>query len=569
MIVMKKILVLYLLLSSVVVFSQNSASLFENLSNYNAAKDGVNDASAAIQKAVDYCEMNSIKTLLIPDGKYLLKKSVVFRRGGVQIVGTGALLREESWQANVDKMFADNKPFDGCTFVIEKNIAGFVYDKTVSDPVRISNVQFLAKEGRSVGNTVAISFRSEFVGPTWPFIIEKCNFRGFNYAVKFESANQYNVAFIQMTQNAFSQNDECIYFADIPANKIANMGLRNLSWGFDFTKNKCHDNSRIIRGCFAKDAVNIRDNNMEGNIAYADKTKPKNIVDIEVSNATINFEGNHFEAVISDCVSISSAFMKKDGNFFPYSGSTTGSEKNKIFIKGNNFDGVSQANFKPFILKAMVVFNYDAYDMYLDECDLRENFVNNLNIYLSDSAKTNGSCIKTAFGKYENASKVLPNYSQTKSMTFEGKQKGDIISPIGGMSFSRVAQKDGSIFGSGGQTIQVSSSDSFIGASFLVNNPVSSDFLGASIAFYVSYLLNGKTVNEVKYASGNYGTTVGFTTITGIVPNVLSKEAKNITVWCGLPTNIIGINDIFVANTYTMFTYAGKNPYFIPVFNLN
>lgn len=557
------------MLLSVFAFSQNSSSLFENLSKYSAAKDGVSDASTAIQKAVDYCEKNSIKTLLIPDGKYLLKKSVVFKRGGVQIVGTGALLREESWQGNVSKMFADNKPFDGCTFVIEKNIAGFVYDKTVADPVRISNIQFLAKEGRTIGNTVAISFRSEFTGPTWPFIIEKCNFRGFNYAVKFESENQYNVAFVQMTQNSFSQNDECIYFADIPANKYTNVGLRNLSWGFDFSKNQCHDNSRIIRGCFAKDAVNIRDNNMEGNIVYADKTNPKNIVDIEISNATVNFEGNHFESVISDCIYISSSFMKKDGTFFSYSGSTTSGEKNKIFIKGNNFDGVKQANFKPFILKAMVVFNYDVYDMYLDECDLRENFCNNLNIYLSDYAKINGSVIKTPFMKYENSSKILQNYSQTKSMTFVGKQKADVISPIVGLRFSRVSQKDGAIFGSGGQIIQVDSSDLFLGASFLVNNSVSSDFLGVSIAFYFSYLLNGKTVNEVKYASGNYGTTIGFTTITGIVPNVLPKNAKNISVWCGLSTNVIGENDIFVANSYTMFSYAGKNPYFIPVFILN
>lgn len=565
---MKIILVFLALLLNNFAFSQNSVSLYQNIIDFGAKNDGLSDASSDIQKAVDYCEKNSIKTLLIPDGKYLLKNSVIFRKGGVQIVGTGALLREESWVGNIDKMFADNKPFVGCTFIVEKNVAGFVYDKTVGDPVRISNVQFLAKEDRTVGNTTAISFRSEFAGPTWPFIIEKCHFRGFNYAIKFESDNQYNVAFLQMSQNAFSQNDECVYFSDIPERKIQNVGMRNLSWGFDFLNNQCHDNSRVIRGSFAKDQVNIKNNNMEGNIAYADGRKPKFIVDIEISNATVNFEGNHFESVISDCVYISSAFMKKDGSFFPYSGSTTASDKNKVFIKGNNFDGVNEGKFKALTLKGLHVYNYDQYVMYIDECDIRQNSANALNLFLSDNAKTKGSAIKTPFGKYENASRVLQNYSQIKQMTEGGRAVEKIVSPNCNIDFIRVSKKDGAIFGNGSQTMQVATSDKYIGASYLVNNPVSSGFLGVSVVFYVSYSLNGKTINETKYASGNYGAELGFTTITGIIPNDLPKIAKNISVWSGLSTSVLGDTDIFIGNKFTLFTYSGDNPYFIPVFKI-
>lgn len=559
--------ILFLLFSSL-IYSQVSSSLYENISKYGAKGDGLTDASTAIQKAVDYCEKNSIKTLLIPNGKYLLKKSVVFRRGGIQMIGTGALLREESWLGSVDKMFADSKPFEGCTFVIEKNVSGFVYDKTVADPVRISNIQFLAKEGRTVGNTVAIDFRSEYGGPTWPFIIEKCNFRGFNFAVKFDSDNQYNVAFLQMSQNAFSQNDECIYFSDLPEKSIKNVGMRNLSWGFDFLNNQCHDNSRVIRGTFAKDQVNIKNNNMEGNIPYADGRKPKNIVDLEISNATVNFEGNHFESVISDCVYISSAFMNKEGGFFAYSGSTTGSDKNKIFLKGNNFDGINEGKFKAISLKGLQVYNYDQYLMYLDECDIRQNSANALNIFLSDNAKSAGSVIKTPFGKYENASLVLPNYTQIRQFTNGSKKITKIVSANCNLDFSRVNKSDGAIFGNGSQTMPVAASDRFIGASFIVNNPVSSGFLGVSIVFYVSYNLNGKTVNDIKYASGNYGTEVGFTTMTGIIPNSFPKNAKNISVWCGLQTSVIGDDDIFIADKYSVFTYGGSNPYFVPAFKI-
>lgn len=520
---------------------------FESLKKYSVKADGKSDDTDAIQKAIDFCESNSIKTLLIPDGKYLLKKPLVFRKGGLQIIGTGALLREESWAKQFSRNFDNDQPFMGCTFLVPKNSTGFLFEKTVADPIRISNIQFFAQNGRTVGNTIGIKFASEFQGPTWPFIVERCNFRGFNYAVKFESENQYNIAFVQFYQNAFSQNDECVYFADLPDSKITNIGIRNLSWGFTFEDNVCHDNSRVIRGTFAKDAVNIRNNNMEGNIPYANNTKPPYIVDIEISNSTVNFEGNHFEVVISDCVSISSAFKKKDGTYFDYSGRTTGSEGNKVFIKGNNFDGVD-SKLKPFTLKGVGVYNTDMSKLYVDECDIRQNDSNNLNLYLSDYALKNGTTIKSMTGKYESTSLTLDYFGNMKMVQAKNSgQAGNLLSPFNQLRFLKI-NKSVPTFGNDSESLSLSGSDKIAGATFIVNNPNASAFLG-QIAFDISYD-NGKTFQR-NTVLGTYGTNVGFTTITGFYP--LNPSGKNAVVKASLITNIIGDNYIFVADKYSLF----------------
>lgn len=537
--------------------AQKIADSFTSIQKFGAKGDGKISDANAIQKAIDYAENNSIKSLVIPDGQYLLDKPLVFRKGGVQLIGTGALLREESWAKNVDKRFGNDKPFIGCTFIVPKNSTGIVYEKTVSDPVRITNIQFLAKEGRTKGKTTAIKFSSEFQGPTWPFIIERCHFRGFNYAVKFESANQYSVAFVQFYENAFSQNDECVYFSDLPNGNNTSAGGRNLTWGFTFQNNVCHDNSRVIRGAFGKVAVNILNNNMEGNIAYSDESTPKNIVDLEISHATVNFEGNHFEEVTSDCVSISSAFQKSDGSYMDYNGKSTGDEKNKVFIKGNNFDGIDLKH-KPFILKSVLVYNYDSYPIYVDEADIRQNESNSLNIFLSDYAKKNGTTIKTATGKYENTAQSLKYISASKTIKVTGTPT-KLVSPYL-YNFLKVNKKNTPTFGTA-ESILVNSGDQLVGASFIVNNPNTSAFLG-QVIFDIS-TDNGKTFQR-KVVLGTYGTNLGFTTITGFYP---VENLKNCVVKAALVTDIIGDTDIFVADKYTMFTIKKNSSiYAIPVF---
>ena len=540
------------------------------LSKFGVKGDGKTDDTNALQRAVTYCENNSIKALYIPNGNYLIKKSIVFNKGGLQIIGTGALLREESW-LHLQKQFSDNAPFSGCSFIIEKNIEGFVFSKSVADPVRIRDIQFVAKEGRKVGSTTAISFKSEFWGPTWPFIIERCHFRGFNYAVKFQSPNQYCVAFVQVNNCAFSQNDECIYFSDIPTIKgTPTVGYRNLCWGFTFNQNKCHDNSRVIRGTFAKDLISITNNNMEGNIPYANGNVPSFIVDIELSHATINFEGNHFESIVSDAVYVSSVFKGLDGNYLTMSGTTALDEKNKIFIKGNNFDGIN-SKYKPFTLKGLLVYNYDPYNLYIDASDIRENNSNSLNLYLTDYAAKNGTNIKTEVGKYENSHLSNTDYLQKLSVTIVSKNNSPkiLLSPISNLPFLVADNSVEQFLTTYKDNLQVSSNTGFMGASFIVNNQSVSGFLGISVAFYLDYTVNGKSAKKVLYTMGNYGTNIGFTTITGLLPvSLLPRNAKNIKFKAVLDVsnNILAGSNLYIANRFTLFTVKGNNPYAIPVF---
>jgi len=533
-----------------------------SLSKFGVVGDGKADDTKAIQKAIDYCESNSIKTLFIPNGNYLLKSPVYFRRGGVQIRGVGALLREESW---LDKnLFVNNKPFSGCSFIIPRNSNGFIFSSTVADPISISDVQFASQSGRTPGKTTAVLFQSEFWGPTWPFIIERCHFRGFNYAIKFESKTQYCVAFVQVNQSAFSQNDECIYFSDIPKEYVKNIGQRNLAWGFTFANNKCHDNSRVIRGCFAKDAVNIMDNNMEGNIPYADNSKPTAIVDIEISLATVNFEGNHFESVISDCVSISSAFRAGDGGYYSKSGSTTGAEGNKVFIKGNNFDGIS-GKFKPYILKSLVVFNYDPYGLYIDECDIRTNAANNLNLLFSDHAKQSGTSVKFPTGKYENSYKSLSGYGVKKYyVSMSGKTQKLSFSSFNS-DFLNVGE-EGLKWDMVNHPVETKTK--YLGCTFIINNPTGVSFLGIFITFNLNYKLNGKRYQKAVEVPGTYGSEIGFVSIAGYYPLNLPKGATDIFFNALLNSSpgILGGKRFFLANEYSLFTYSDINPPAIPVF---
>lgn len=507
-----------------------------NLKEFGVKGDGKTDDSEAIQNVITHCEKNSIKTLFVPDGVYLIKKSIIFKKGGIQLIGSGALLREESW---IDKgVFPEHQPFGGCTFLIENDISGLVYDKTVADPVRIADIQFITKNGRKNGTSTAIHFKGEFRGPTWPFIIERCNFRGFNYAIKFESPVQYCIAFVQITQSAFSQNDECVYFSDIPSLADTIVGIRNLTWGFNFSNNKAHDNSRVIRGTFAKDLIEIKNNNMEGNIKYANGKAPDYIVDMEISNATVEFEGNHFESTISDCVYISSAFKNLKGGYLPPSGRTTNNSLHKVFIKGNSFDGIS-GNFKPFTIKGMNVYNYDAYSLFLDECTIAENYSNRNNLMITDYAKKNGSTIKIPALMYEKSFYLTNNQLMNKRNFYSPANEKTFLlyTPLGAYQMTKVSDKGEAIFSVGGTA-----------------------FFGNEIVFYISYNKNGGITSETVYAHGNYGFINGYNFITGLILN----KYGDCTIWCGISLkNLVG-NEAFISNNYTLFTLSSENPKWIP-----
>lgn len=488
------ILVLLVFFQMHFFYGMKNNSTFISIKDFGAVGDGIKDDSEAIQKAIDYCESTKRKTLFIPFGRYLLKKSVIFNDGGVQLMGEGALLREESW-------INDNEVniIDSSEFLIARNIAGIVYSESVKDPVRIIDIQFSAADGRLIGDTVGILFKSEFAGPTWPFIIERCRFSGFNYAIKFISKSQYLVAFIQMRQNAFNQNDECVYFGNI--DEPSKTGIRNLAWGFTFENNVCHDNSRIIRGSFAKDQVNILNNNMEGNIVYSNGSKPQNIIDIEVSNVTVNFEGNHFESIISDAVYISSVFHDNKGKVLPVIGTTAFNPKNKIFIKGNNFDGVL-LHFKPFILKGLLVYNYDQVELYLDSCDVRINESNKNNIHLTEFAKKTGTVIKFPI-------RNTISFIKSKKKFLSGNANFEINRYSKSRNYSNVKRN------------AIGDNTKLLGVSIKIFNENGVEFFGLRTCFELEYKLEGKIVNSSHCVAGNYGFILGESVNIAVIPNPL------------------------------------------------
>lgn len=540
------------MLFSVLILGQNKTSIIGNqkwvvsLKDFGAKGDGISDDSDAFQKAIDFCETNKRKTLFIPFGRYLLKNSVSFKNGGVQLIGEGALLREESW-VNVENKANNTDNINSSEFIIPKNSTGIIFDKNVRDPIRIADIQFRTLQSRQTGNTTAILFKSEWGGPTWPFIIERCHFTGFNFAIKFSAQNQYLVAFIQLRQNAFNQNDECVFFSDIQS-KGGPVGIRNLAWGFIFENNMCHDNSRIIRGTFAKGEVNIRNNNMEGNIKYADGKSPDYIVDMEISNATVNFEGNHFESVISDAVYVSSVFKDGKGIYLPFNNTTALNPKNKIFIKGNNFDGISN-NYKAFTLKGILVYNYDQVDLFLDQCDLRINESNEKNIFLTEFAKENGTVIKIPINtkkdtdnnpsnKKETLAKYLNANRQFKKVTaFNLNEKLTNVKPV-------------------------KAEDKYLVANIEVINEIGTMFLGWSTTFVITYELNNVKKTISKSVNGNYGFKQGKNFNMAIIPNFLPKNAQNAYF-----TAMMDYNKDVLANTHFYYSttselFVSQNPVF-------
>ena len=528
---------------------------FISVTDFGAIGDGKTDDYLAFQNAVDYCEKNSKKSLFIPYGKYLISKPIVFKRGGLQLLGVGALLREESWLENMGKEFSNNRPFDGSTLIVPRNSSGFVFSRTVADPIRLADIQFLAKEGRKIGNTTAIAFNSEFEGPTWPFVIERCHFNGFNYAIQFASKVQYNVAYIQLRQNAFKQNDECVYFADLQ-NSTAT-GQRNLSWGFNFEDNMCHDNSRVIRAAFAKGEVNIMRNNLEGNIAYSNGQLPPYIVDLEVSNSTVNFEGNHFESVVSNAVYISSVFKDKKGNFSPHIGTTAYSALNKVFIKGNNMDGIDHNRFKAFSIKGMLVYNYDELPLHLEECDVRLNESSKLNLFFSNKSKVEGTAIKIpAFqlSKFKtNGRQLLGDLSkEDKSLGWIKETDKFRMSGISKFSKNPLA----------GTVLSVNSNDKFIGYVAEVGNIEGTHFLGAGTEFFITYELNGQHHIITKEVQGNYGYKLGTSLHVAVLRNPVPSQAKNVKFSARLMINesLLDKRVFDLGKDYLLLSFSDKQP---------
>ncbi|MCL8536109.1 glycoside hydrolase family 55 protein [Chryseobacterium gallinarum] len=555
-----------------VVYIQHEHKYYKRVLNdyltvkmFGAIGDGLTDDSGAIQKAVDFCETTSQKTLFFPPGDYLINTPIQSSRGGVKFLGAGALLREESWFLNPPSFPTFPKPpFSGCSLIVPKNSSAIVFKDSVVDPVNIESIQFLAKEGRTVGKTHAIDFKSEFWGPTWPFVIKDCHFRGFNRAISFKSLNAYDVAWVQITGSAFSQNDECVYF------DFANDKQRNLSWGFLFENNKCHDNSRVIYGFFAKELVKIVNNNFEGSIPYIKDQINGNLspdhysIDIEIDNAVVQFFGNHFESMQNHAVYISSLRKDIDGNYMPSSGTTALSNRNKVEIFGNNMDGMTVDEQIRFNLTGVQVINKDDVPLSVHACEIVENLATSANIFLNPEAKINGTIIK--FSDTEGTSylfnNTLDNYDckkippTPKSLLIDGEQyesRGNKITT------------DNHFWG--GRTLAFNSIPTYLGVSFKVKNRL--DVFTTSVFFNIFHF-NGTSASNpyTKYVPGTLFQKGGDSVIVAIIPNddyYPDGSSQNVFS-AGLSIDNLEHRNILVATDITYFTFSSENPAVLPYY---
>lgn len=540
---------------------------------FGAVGDGLTNDSAAIQKAVDFCETTSQKTLFFPPGDYLLATPIQSSRGGVKFLGSGALLREESWFPNPPAYPSFPKPpFSGCSLIVPQNSSAIIFKDSVVDPICIEAIQFVAKEGRTIGKTYAIDFRSEFTGPTWPFIIRDCHFRGFNRALSFKSQNDYNVAFVQITGSAFSQNDECVYF------DFANNTQRNLSWGFLFENNKCHHNSRVIYGYFAKDLVKIVNNNFEGSIPYIEdqihnRPSPEYYgIDIEIDNAVVQFFGNHFEAMSSHAVYISSLRKDINGNYMPTFGTTATSNRNKVEIFGNNMDGMIEDPNHPhpyeqikFNLTGVQIINKDDIPLCVHACEIIENLATRANIFLNPEAKKEGTVIKFSGSDIE-------SYLFNNTLEYYDKRKFSVTPKsilIDGEQFeSKGNELVTDLHFAGGLAVKLKPTSTYIGATFKIKSKM--DVLTADVFFSIRNF-NGPTIisNPVKSVMSTLCQTIGDSLIVAILPVQKEYFPPSSTFndfSAGLTMTYTEEKNILVATDVTYFSFATKDPSILPYY---
>lgn len=554
---------------------QDTKQIFVNY--FGTKGDGVTNDSPAFQKAVDYCEKNQIKTLHIGNGDYLLNDKVYFYRGGVNVVGEGALQREESWVGFSVRDYPDliqgrdGDAFSGCSVIVPKNSTAFVFAKSVVDHVFFSMLQFKAKEGRTVGNTNAIDFFAEFDGPTWDFRVEHCHFYGFNKCINFQAENQYCVAFVDVSYNGFSQNDEIIYFSET-SNDPAKWGItgsRNMTWGLTFTHNKCHDNSRIIRACIAKDMCRISQNNLEGSIAYADGTHPKYAIDLELYNCFVIFEGNHAEAITHDVLFATTYFRKPDGTRHEFKNNQTALGGCAIEIRGNNYDGIDAQQYHAHTLEGMRVINVDDQPCYLHNCSvITDNSSNSLSFKNARMSRTEGSVIVYPLNGTENIAQLNKNnlIATNVGTTFTGDKTLLLGSPLGQRQVTRFTEGGGNIVNY--FTQPVTNDAKYFGVSLLVNSSKSHGFFGECTA-YVTYTDANGSHDVLISAGAAYGLNNGWNIVTSYFPrNLIPSDATITSLRLAFSKSNIQNEMVFIDIMATSFSIATDDyfiaPYYLP-----
>lgn len=314
------------------VFERNVKGNFD-LDKEGSYYEGCNDDSAAINETIRVAEELSIKTVKFNAVNYFVGKGIVIHKGNLHLEGSGALLREDQWYEYEDKEEATGHANGAVwnsrtsTLFCPKDVnlitIGEEYEDSEDvtyptkyadsmnpgDPIVISNLQ-LWTEGdpwsyyQSADELPSgINFCTYCSAPLWPFIIERCHFRNFMYAIHINSIIDYPVTNLRINECAFFHNMYCLFSER--RDKTATTGVVELeptlqtSWSLEFTRNKCHNNGFVMKMCVNKGPCRVEYNNLESAKGFnrEDKSEPGVFaIDLELGQrAAAVIRYNHFE----------------------------------------------------------------------------------------------------------------------------------------------------------------------------------------------------------------------------------------------------------------------------------
>ena len=314
------------------VFKRNGNGNFD-LDNEDSYYDGCTDDSDAINETIRVAEELSIKTVKFNAVNYFVDKGIVIHKGNLHLEGSGALLREDQWYEYEDKEEATGHANGAvwnsrtstlfCPKGVNLITIGEEYEDgedvtyptkyadsmNPGDPIVISNLQ-LWTEGdpwsyyQSADKLPSgINFCTYCSAPLWPFIIERCHFRNFMYAIHINSIIDYPVTNLRINECAFFHNMYCLFSER--RDKTATTGVVELeptlqtSWSLEFTRNKCHNNGFVMKMCVNKGPCRVEYNNLESAKGFnrEDKSEPGVFaIDLELGQrAAAVIRYNHFE----------------------------------------------------------------------------------------------------------------------------------------------------------------------------------------------------------------------------------------------------------------------------------
>ena len=314
------------------VFERNVKGNFD-LDKEGSYYEGCNDDSAAINETIRVAEELSIKTVKFNAVNYFVGKGIVIHKRNLHLEGSGALLREDQWYEYEDKEEATGHANGAvwnsrtstlfCPKGVNLITIGEEYEDgedvtyptkyadsmNPGDPIVISNLQ-LWTEGdpwsyyQSADKLPSgINFCTYCSAPLWPFIIERCHFRNFMYAIHINSIIDYPVTNLRINECAFFHNMYCLFSER--RDKTATTGVVELeptlqtSWSLEFTRNKCHNNGFVMKMCVNKGPCRVEYNNLESAKGFnrEDKSEPGVFaIDLELGQrAAAVIRYNHFE----------------------------------------------------------------------------------------------------------------------------------------------------------------------------------------------------------------------------------------------------------------------------------